>query len=126
MSAIRKLAVAGTGPLAWIAAAGLLRALRHRQVEVWLVDTGGSRDARFGRWTVPSQRGMHALLGVSEPQLVQTTGATFKLASEHHGWQGEGSRLLRHLSRYRVWTARAKATIGRVSAYAASGMPGRA
>lgn len=94
MSAIRRLVVAGTGPLAWIAAGGLLRALRHRQVEVWLVDTGVSRDARIGRWTVPSQRGMHALLGISEPQLIQTTGATFKLASEHHGWQGEGSRFL--------------------------------
>jgi tryptophan halogenase len=94
VNGIHKLVVAGTGPLAWIAAGGLLRALRHRQVEVWMVDTGASRDARIGRWTVPSQRGMHALLGISEPQLFQTTGATFKLATEHHGWQGEGSRFL--------------------------------
>ena len=46
MTGIGKVVVAGTGPLAWIAAGGLLRALRHRQVEVWVVDTGASRDAR--------------------------------------------------------------------------------
>ncbi len=49
---------------------------------------------RVGRWTLPSQRGMHALLGIAEPHFMQRTGATFKLATEHLGWQGEGSRFL--------------------------------
>lgn len=91
---IREVIVAGTGPLPWIVAAGLSRAFRHRQMEVTVVDSGASRDARIGRWTLPSQRGMHSLLGIPEAQLVQKTGATFKLATEHLGWQGEGARFL--------------------------------
>jgi tryptophan halogenase len=91
---IRSVIVAGTGPLPWIAAAGLWRAFRSRNLEVTVVDTLASRDARVGRWTLPSQRGMHSLLGIAEPQLLQQTGATYKLACEHLGWQGEGSRFL--------------------------------
>jgi tryptophan halogenase len=37
---------------------------------------------------------MHGLLGVGEPGFLQQTGATFKIATEHLGWQGEGSRFL--------------------------------
>jgi tryptophan 7-halogenase len=91
---VRSVVIAGAGPEAWIAAAGLLRALRHRQLAVSVVDTGPASDARIGRWTLPSQRGMHALLGIAEPHFIQHTGATYKLASEHMGWQGEGSRFL--------------------------------
>lgn len=91
---IQRVVVAGTGPLAWIAAAGLLRAFRHLNLEVTVVGTGTPADARIGQWTLPSQRGMHALLGIAEPHFVHHTRATFKLASEHLGWQGEGSRYL--------------------------------
>ena len=94
MAANRSVIVAGNGPVAWIAALGLWRAFRNQQLEVQVVDTGASDDLRIGRWTLPSQRGMHALLGIPEPHLVQHTGATFKLATEHLGWQGEGSRFL--------------------------------
>ncbi len=91
---IRSVIVAGSGPLPWIAALGLWRALRNRQLEVHVVDTGSAADAAVGRWTLPSQRGMHALLGIAEPQLVEQTGATFKLATQHLEWQGAGSRFL--------------------------------
>ena len=37
---------------------------------------------------------MHGLVGINEPDLMRRTGATFKLATEHLGWQGEGSRFL--------------------------------
>jgi tryptophan halogenase len=94
MSDIRSVIVAGSGPVAWIAATGLLRAFKHRALEVTVVDTGASVDNRIGRWTLPSQRGIHGLLGVAEPHLVHQTGATFKLATEHLGWQAEGSRFL--------------------------------
>ncbi len=91
--AIRRIVVAGSGPVAWIAAAGLSRALRKRAVEVSMVETEPD-GAVVGCWTLPSQRGMHALLGVNEPHFVHHTGSTFKLASEHRGWQGEGSSYL--------------------------------
>ena len=94
MSGIRRIIVAGAGPLAWISAAGLHRAFGQRQFEVSVVDTGTSADARIGRWTLPSQRGIHGLLGITESHLVQQTGATFRLATEFVGWQGEGTRFL--------------------------------
>lgn len=90
---IRKIAVAGSGSVAWIAAAGLARALRGRGLIVTVVDTGAD-GAPVGCWTLPSQRGMHGLLGVNEPHFIHHTGSTFKLASEHRGWQGEGSAYL--------------------------------
>lgn len=91
---IRSIVVAGSGPECWITAAGLMRALRHRQLTVTVVDTGPARDARIGRWTLPSQRAFHGLLGIPEPHFLQHTGATFKIASEHLKWQGEGSGYL--------------------------------
>jgi tryptophan 7-halogenase len=94
MNAIRNVIVAGTGPMAWIAAAGLLRAFKHRALEVTVVDSGSTTDARSGRWLLPSQRGIHGLLGIAEPHFVHHTGATFRLATEHLGWQGDGSRFL--------------------------------
>jgi tryptophan halogenase len=94
MNGIRSVVVAGAGPVAWITAAALLRAFRDHPPSVTVVDTGATRDARVGRWTLPSQRGMHGLLGIAEPHFMQHTGATFKLATEHQGWQGEGSRFL--------------------------------
>ena len=94
MSAIRNIVVAGAGPVAWIAAIGLSRAFRHLALEVSVVDTGPTSDARVGRWTLPSQRGMHALLGINESHLLQQTGATFKLATEHIGWQGPNTHFM--------------------------------
>ena len=94
VSDVRRIVVAGRGPVAWMSAAALRRAFGKNSPEVTVVDSGPTRDARAGRWTLPSQRGMHALLGIAEPQLVEQTGATYKLATEHLGWQGEGSRFL--------------------------------
>ncbi len=93
MSQLRNIAVAGHGVEAWIVAAGLRRAFRARPLDVRVVATP-AQPARIGRWTLPSQRGMHSLLGVNESTLLAQTGATFKLATEHFGWQGEGSRWL--------------------------------
>jgi tryptophan halogenase len=90
---IRKVIVAGSGSVAWIAAAGLMRALRSRALDICVVDTG-PEEIPVGRWTLPSQRGMHGLLGINESHFVQHTGATYRLASEHLGWQGDGSRFL--------------------------------
>lgn len=86
--------ILGGGSVAWLAAAALHRAFGHRKLQVTVVDTGPARDAPVGRWTLPSQRGMHSLLGIKEVDFLRNTGATFKLATEHRGWQGKTSRFL--------------------------------
>lgn len=90
---IRSVAVTGSGPAAWIAASGLARAFRTHGLAVTVVETGAGPD-EVGCWTLPSQRGIHGLLGINESHFIQHTGATFKLATEHVGWQGEGSGFL--------------------------------
>lgn len=93
MSEVRTVVVAGSGIEAWIAAAGLRRAFREQPLEVTVVGAPVSTPC-VARWTLPSQRGMHALLGLAEAALMVQSGATFKLASEHAGWQGKGSRFV--------------------------------
>lgn len=91
---VKRVAVVGSDSVAWIAAMALRRAFRHRELEVTVVDTATAVSHPRGRWTLPSQRGMHAMLGIQEADFIGATGATFKLATEHRGWQGEGSRFM--------------------------------
>jgi tryptophan halogenase len=90
---IERVVLVGGGSTAWLSAAALRRAFRSRGLDVLVVDTGAG-ESSVGRWTLPSQRGMHALLGIQEGDLMRRTGATYKLASEHVGWQGDNSRFL--------------------------------
>ena len=85
-----RVVVLGSDSVAWITASSLAKAFQHRKLDVVVVEHGATA-APAGRWTLPSQRGIHALLGIAEPDFVHRTGATYKLASEHLGWQGEGS-----------------------------------
>src|SRR5262245_37200379 len=85
-----RVAVVGGGALVWLAAAALARALRHRGLRITVVDVGDT-ESPVGDWTLPSSRGMHRLLGINEGDFLRTTQATFRLGSEHTGWQGEGS-----------------------------------
>lgn len=89
MSATPKIAVVG-GASAWLAAAALVRALRHRGIQVQVIETADA-DASLGEWTLPSSGGMHKLLGIKEGDFLRATGASFRLGSEHQGWQGDGS-----------------------------------
>jgi tryptophan 7-halogenase len=90
---VQRLVVVGGGAEAWTTAIALGRAFRHRKLEVTVLDTGPTPDAPIGYWTVPSQRGVNAMIGVRESDLLRI-GASFKLATEHRGWGGGDSRFL--------------------------------
>lgn len=92
MKRVQDVVVVGGDSVAWIAATAIARAFRHRGVTVRVVDTGPAADASLLRSTLPSQRALHSLLGILEPELMVRTGATYKLGVEHAGWQGGGSR----------------------------------
>lgn len=91
---VQRVVAVGGGPLAWIAALALNRAFRHRKLDVTVLDTGPGHDAPLGYWTLPSQRGMHDMIGVRESDLLKRTGASFKFGTEHRGWGGGDSRFL--------------------------------
>jgi tryptophan halogenase len=88
---IHTVVIVGGGTTAWLCAAGLKRAFQHRGLDLLVVDPGRFADDPIGRWTLPSLRSIHSLLGLKEGDLVRRTGATFRLGSEHHGWQGDAS-----------------------------------
>ncbi len=94
MSGVDRVVIVGGDAVAWLAALSLQRAFRHRGLQVAVVDTGQGKNTTDARWTLPSLRGMHALIGVQEPEFLRRTGATYKLGTEHIGWQGDGSRFL--------------------------------
>lgn len=83
--------IVGGGSTAWLCAAGLKRAFHHRGLDLLLIDPGRSADDPIGRWTLPSLRSIHSLLGLKESDLVRRTGATFRLGTEHRGWQADAS-----------------------------------
>jgi tryptophan halogenase len=89
---VRRVVVVGGDVSSWLAAAGVLRAMKHRQIEVIVVEGGATAPVGYG--TLPSQRGIHALLGIGESDVIRRTAASFKLGTEHLGWRGEGSRFL--------------------------------
>jgi len=93
-AAVRSVAIVGGGTTAWLCAAALRRALHHRGLDVLVLDPGRCADDPIGRWTLPSLRSIHTLLGMKESDLVRRTGATFRLGSEHRGWQGDASRFV--------------------------------
>lgn len=91
---VSQVVIVGGGSSAWLAAAGLRRAFAKRGLDVTVVDTGIAAHAPLVHWSLPSQRAMHALLGVQEADLLRRTDATFKLGIEHIGWQGADNRFL--------------------------------
>lgn len=94
MTPVQRVIVVGNDVHAWLAAASLKRAFQRRDLDVCVVDLGGTVDSPFAFWTLPSLRGTHSLLGIKESDFVRRTGATFKLATEHRAWQGQTSRYL--------------------------------
>ena len=93
-STVKRIVIAGDGPIAWIAASAFTRSLRHLGLEVTVLDEAPEPDPPRALWTLPSQRGAHAQIGVSEGPLLRATGATYRLGSEFIGWQGEASHFV--------------------------------
>jgi tryptophan halogenase len=91
---VHSVVIVGGGTTAWLCAAALKRAFQHRGLELVVVDPGRFAGDALGRWTLPSLRSVHSLLGLKESDLVRRTGATFRLGSEHRGWQGDASRFV--------------------------------
>jgi tryptophan halogenase len=94
VNSVNRIAICGADSVAWLAAIALKRAFQHREIEVTVVESASGSDSCDARWTLPSQLGLHSMIGIEERQLLRSTGATYKLATEYAGFQGEGSRFL--------------------------------
>jgi tryptophan halogenase len=94
MSPVQRIVVVGGGSIAYLAAAALKQAFRHRELDVLVVDSSEACDTPLGCWTLPSLRAIHGLLGIRESDFMRRSGASFKLASEHSSWQSDAQSFM--------------------------------
>jgi tryptophan halogenase len=90
---VSHVAVVGADSAAWICSCALRRAFRHRELAVTVVDTCRSVDATV-RWTCPRSAACTRCWASTRRSSSAAARATYRLASEHRGWQGEGSRFM--------------------------------
>jgi len=86
---VASIAIIGSGPTAWLAAATLARVL-HGSCAVQVIETE-SDDATWGAVTsVPSLHRLLRLLGLDEVTLMRAGEATYRLGTEFRDWSAIG------------------------------------
>jgi tryptophan halogenase len=85
--AIKQIAVVGGGMTGWTVAAALVRGLRGLDIKIRILDNGHcpAADAPI-ETTTPACVAFHEWLGISEPHLMEATGASYILATRFNGW----------------------------------------
>ena len=93
------IAIIGSGPTAWLAAATLARVLRG-SCAIQVIETE-SEDATWGAvTTVPSLHRLLRLLGLDEVTLMRASDATYRLGAEFRDWGAHRRALLRGIRRH--------------------------
>jgi tryptophan halogenase len=88
---IRSVVVAGASIVAWSAAAALKRRLPMLDVAVVAAPLPADALADRIQSTLPSIRGFHADLGLSEGDTVARAGSSFRLGTRFEGWVAGGA-----------------------------------
>jgi tryptophan 7-halogenase len=86
---IREIVVAGSGLVGASAAAMLKRRVPGARVTLVGAVPGADALAERALSTLPSIGGFHGDLGLQEPQVMQATGASFRLGTGFEGWSGD-------------------------------------
>jgi tryptophan 7-halogenase len=85
--AIKHIAIVGGGMTGWTVAAALVRGLRGLDIKIRVLDNHHypAADAPI-ETTTPACVAFHDWLGISEPHLIEATGASYILATRFNGW----------------------------------------
>jgi tryptophan 6-halogenase len=88
---ITNITIVGGGTAGWITAAYLNQRLQwgptaNRDVKITLIESPSVGTIGVGEATVPTLKGTLRLLGISEPEFIQRTDATFKLGIWFKDW----------------------------------------
>jgi tryptophan halogenase len=86
-----RVVIAGGGTAGWVAAAALVKQL-GALVSITLVESDEIGTVGVGESTIPTAKGFHDLLGISEPAFMKATQATFKLGIQFDNWARDGDR----------------------------------
>jgi tryptophan halogenase len=88
---IASIAIIGGGPAGWLSAATLARVLKPDYCDLRLIDLPRSSPGTISECALPSfHRLNNNLLGINESDLMQRTGATFKLGTRFVDWDRIG------------------------------------
>jgi tryptophan halogenase len=88
---ISSIAILGGGAAGWLAAATLARLLKPDFCAIRLIDCTRAADAPVSASALPSFHRLNKLLGIDEQDLMQRTGATFRLGVRFIDWSRPGA-----------------------------------
>lgn len=91
MSEIIKIIVVGGGTAGWMSAAALASVVTGKVCEVILVESDEIATVGVGEATIPAIQEFNDKLGLVESDMMEKTGATFKLGIEFIDWRKKGS-----------------------------------
>jgi tryptophan 7-halogenase len=88
---VGNIAIIGSGPTAWLAAAMLARVL-HGSCAVQVIETDSDDATWVAVTSVPSLHRLLRLLGLDEVTLMRAGDATYRLGAEFRDWGALGER----------------------------------